>query len=751
MKTLPTIGTPPALARWVFLLSGSALLAACNGNNTTPDTKETLNDDSESIKLISGTSAEYLEQYLKGGLNQSSENFRVSPPTVINDSLGELAGADSDTAAEGASTSTNGFSETNTQVLGVDESDLVKYDGEHLYIASNQQYYYLYGIAFDTPTSSDADIEEETSLRDEGFAPSPSLNEPAKIRILETIQGSTPSATEIGSITLSETQGNITGLYLHKASNTQQMAVISSSHNYSWDAWGSYASWGNSKTFLTLFDINTPTNALQLNNIEIDGSLIDSRRIDNKLYLVTRYVPNIPSLNWNAYDDSSVEKNKQEIDALTLEELLPKTTTPDGSNKPLVSEDDCYIPESATEDYYSPELVTISSIDLEDPTNITSVCVAGYSSGIFASTEALYLFNDQWNQGTIVHKFGFTEQGTAYKGSGTVPGSLGWRAPSFRLSEKDGALVAISTVFPNVGIGFPTEPVLLEDITLVDADIADSIASDTVSNDSTSSDTSTAPIYPTHTITVLQEGDDDTLTTIATLPNESQPTVIGKPNEDIYAVRYIEDRAYIVTYQKTDPLYVVDLSDVTQPAITGELHIEGYSDYLHPIGEDYLIGVGKSSIVDGELAWIQGVQIGFFNVQDMTSPQLIKQVSIGSRGTETDVSYNHKAFSFLEVGDNSYRMTIPARVHDGEQNYPYVWTDWQYTALHLFDVTIGETSTMEAAGSVIAEQKSDDLPYSSYVELQRGIIHDDAVHYVYGDKVFSANWNNPSTTNTGAQ
>lgn len=62
--------------------------------------------------------------------------------------------------------------------------------------------------------------------------------------------------------------------------------------------------------------------------------------------------------------------------------------------------------------------------------------------------------------------------------------------------------------------------------------------------------------------------------------------------ERIYSARFSGDIGYFVTYYETDPLFRVDLSDPSNPVILGELEITGYSDYLHPWGDDKMVGIG---------------------------------------------------------------------------------------------------------------------------------------------------------------
>ncbi len=684
----------PSVPRRLAVLGLALLVSACHS-----DRQADADTSTPSVKLVPGQSPAVLETYLKSSLSGAT-----TESSKITNGL-ELA-AEATAANATARASETGYSQTNTQVSGVDEADLVKYDGRYLYVAVNP------GNSGDMRALSTATPATAASA--------------ARVRILATSQNGAPAATELASLALDSQQGEISGLYLHRnASNRSQLAVLSRPPSFGWNQWLRYDRWSNQHTYVSLFDVETPTSLTPVWSISIEGSLIDSRRIDNTLYLVTRHVPAVAGLQWYNNDAQSLAENKKIIDALTLADLLPRVQVQDTSPTPLVSSDNCYLPATSASDYYAPALVTISAINLDSPGDITSVCIGGHSSGLFASSKALYLFNDRWQTGTIIHKFGFTPAGPAYQGSGTLPGSLGWRAPAFRLSEKDGALIAVSTVFPGGGIDTLPAPVLL-----ADTPIGTRVAA-------------ASPTYPTHHLSVLKENAQQELVTLATLPNSAQPAAIGKPNEDIYGVRYIGNRAYIVTYRKTDPLYLIDLSDVTRPAIAGELHVEGYSDYLHPLGEDYLIGIGKSATVEADIAWYQGVQVGMFDVRDIAAPTLIRQISLGKRGSETQVSYDHKALGWLESAPGHYRLTLPIQVHDGVQSTAAERTPWHYTGLQLFDISLTAGATIAPAGVMVADKASAQSLYAPYVTPQRGILHGEAVHYVYGDKVFSAPWSAP--------
>ncbi|MDH3193150.1 MAG: beta-propeller domain-containing protein, partial [Acidimicrobiia bacterium] len=117
---------------------------------------------------------------------------------------------------------------------------------------------------------------------------------------------------------------------------------------------------------------------------------------------------------------------------------------------------------------------------------------------------------------------------------------------------------------------------------------------------------------------------------------------LGK-TEQIYSVRFMGDTAYVVTFRQTDPLYVLDLSDVTDPTVTGELKIPGYSAYLHPAGEGRLLGVGQAGDEDGRT---QGTQVSLFDVSDPNDPKLLDAVMIENAWSA--VEGDHLAFTMTE-------------------------------------------------------------------------------------------------------
>lgn len=100
--------------------------------------------------------------------------------------------------------------------------------------------------------------------------------------------------------------------------------------------------------------------------------------------------------------------------------------------------------------------------------------------------------------------------------------------------------------------------------------------------------------------------------------------------ESIHAVRYIEDTAYVITYEQTDPLFVIDLSAPTDPKILGEVEITGFSTMLVPIDENTLLGIGQhiGSPEDPEDSLTRiGVKLALFDVSDKANPKVLDSKS----------------------------------------------------------------------------------------------------------------------------
>lgn len=117
--------------------------------------------------------------------------------------------------------------------------------------------------------------------------------------------------------------------------------------------------------------------------------------------------------------------------------------------------------------------------------------------------------------------------------------------------------------------------------------------------------------------------------------------------EKIYSARYVGDKAYVVTFKQTDPLFVIDLSDSKNPQILGELKIPGYSTYLHPYDETHLIGFGYDTKENGTRVTTNGLKMSMFDVSDLSNPKELFKITVGDgKYTYSELTYNHKALLF---------------------------------------------------------------------------------------------------------
>lgn len=158
-------------------------------------------------------------------------------------------------------------------------------------------------------------------------------------------------------------------------------------------------------------------------------------------------------------------------------------------------------------------------------------------------------------------------------------------------------------------------------------------------------------------------------------------------DERIYSTRFMGEKLYMVTFKQIDPLFVIDLSNPQNPKVLGELKIPGYSTYLHPYLDGYLIGVGmdtKESEFGGVVT--NGVKVSLFDVQDVNNPKEVDNYIIGIQGSSSEVNNDHKAFLF---DSNRNMMVIPVSEVLFEEKYErgYGYTREMWYGAYVFDVS----------------------------------------------------------------
>ncbi len=136
------------------------------------------------------------------------------------------------------------------------------------------------------------------------------------------------------------------------------------------------------------------------------------------------------------------------------------------------------------------------------------------------------------------------------------------------------------------------------------------------------------------------------------------------PGERIYSTRFMGDKLYMVTYRQVDPFYVIDISSASKPEVLGYLKIPGYSSYLHPYDARTIIGIGMETKDLGDRVVNAGVKISLFDITDLKNPIEKDKLIIGTGNSNTDVSWDHKAFLFNKA-KNIMALPIMAETQNG--------------------------------------------------------------------------------------
>ena len=214
--------------------------------------------------------------------------------------------------------------------------------------------------------------------------------------------------------------------------------------------------------------------------------------------------------------------------------------------------------------------------------------------------------------------------------------------------------------------------------------------------------------------------------------------IVGKlgnlaPGERIYSARFIDKRAYLVTFKKIDPLFVIDLENPYDPRILGELKIPGYSDYLHPYDETHVIGIGKDTVDMGSFAWYQGVKIALFDVSDPENPIEISKYVIGDRGTDSYALSDHKAFLFSR---SKNLLVIPIELAEIDRSKypsgvpPNVYGDRVWQGAYVFHISVEDGLVLKGRIS-----HSDNTWLDQYYFVKRSLFIDDVLYTISDESV----------------
>ncbi len=213
------------------------------------------------------------------------------------------------------------------------------------------------------------------------------------------------------------------------------------------------------------------------------------------------------------------------------------------------------------------------------------------------------------------------------------------------------------------------------------------------------------------------------------------------PGESIFAVRFVDDKAYVVTFRKIDPLFVIDLSDPTAPSVSGFLEMPGFSDYLYPLDATHLVGLGKDAIpaVEGNWSWYQGLKLALYNVTDPTAPREAANVTLGDRGSDSEGLYDPHAFLYIPDRETVVVPVDLAIINAGQ--YPdgvpqWAWGTVVWQGVYLFHVNA--TTGIQTLGRVSQDNGTINAScswYGSPNEIRRSLYIGDVLYTISGTAV----------------
>jgi uncharacterized secreted protein with C-terminal beta-propeller domain len=224
------------------------------------------------------------------------------------------------------------------------------------------------------------------------------------------------------------------------------------------------------------------------------------------------------------------------------------------------------------------------------------------------------------------------------------------------------------------------------------------------------------------------------------------------PGENIYAVRFVGDMGYVVTFEQIDPLFAISFRDMTNPVILSALRVSGYSDYLYPLPGGYLIGVGKDAVPSssGDFAWYLGLKLSLFRVFDNGTSVQVSKYSIGDRGTDSPVLNDHLAFTFDPTTNVTVIPVLLAQV-SGNQTYspnsppPYGDPVWQ--GVYVFKVDASGFTLLGRVSQYPPSQNYGDSPNSS-LQIDRSVIIGNLLYTVSQGEVMVSDLSSFSTLAT---
>lgn len=557
------------------------------------------------VQLAHVSSCSQLQQHLRqrtsAWMNGELDRLEQELKDGVGGGCLELDGSPS--AGDASGPAPTSVSQTNNQVADVDEADLVKTDGQYLYLAQAKELRIV-----DAWPAADAHLAARVTLPGQAKK---LFVQGDRALVYVSVQNSAPNDYE-----------SFNG------------GARDCTYGYDCDFSGD-----GSGTQLAIFDISDRAAPQLLRTLRFPGSLIAARRIGSTVHTVVSIRSlGVPDLEFPQYCGGDAASDAAQLSLLkkTRSENQAKIDAATFALQALAFDGERALGDADCADFYQESagdgqgVTSLVSLDLasDDDPSVSHILSRG--GAVYAASDALYLSvsharssgsrwygDDSGDEASTVHEFriGDAPSSSAYLASGLVPGRV---LNQFSMDQYQGALRIATTKghVPSPGVE--------------------------------------------STVSVLKR-------TGNALKVVGQVDHIA-PDEDIRSVRFDGARGYLVTFKKTDPLFVLDLADETAPAVVGELKIPGFSTYMHQLDATHLLALGYEADDMGSFAYFNGVQLQIFDVTEPTMPTLLHKQVYGTRGSSSSALTDHLGFTYL--ADRGL-LTLPLSVCDGGGNGQY--------------------------------------------------------------------------------
>ncbi len=612
-------------------------------------------DYSEIEQLFSQYSDNFKKYQAKQTVDDAVEFFtfgigsmKVMESGVLNDTN---ASASVDSGMSSSVTAQSNHGETYEQVQGVSEADIIKNDGEYLYvvkpsnadwIAFEEAFYSEYEKTtqageqstpgYDPSAETDTDDAQDKSGTQTTFERNskglpvlkyecgvsvvkPEKN--GKMKEIATVNVEKPEDEDIYYMEMMDmyvTSNKIIAVvncYKYGESSENSISAYNTYYGKSYF----YSHGGIELTMAVCFDITDKNAPVEEWRFYQDGEYISSRLIGNQFVVLSSYYVDIT-------DDKEI----------VIDNCVPTFACGNEEMKRISVGDVCVM-EGITDTSY----LFATTLDINDENSVKNQAVLGAGKDVYCTTENLYAVSTRYkNEGVVgevfgvttyttkVYKFDIRNYNISYLGCGEVEG---YTLNQFSIDEYNGYL-RIATSTGNWGENISNR------VYVLDSDL----------------------------------------------------NVVGKiegiaKGETIKSVRFNGDTGYVVTFEQTDPLFVIDLSNPEKPKVKGELKIPGFSTYLHPVGENLVLGVGVDGDENGQT---NGMKVSLFDVSDPENPIECDKITIDGLRTDNAMRYISSAAYY----------THKALCWDGTSNTMYIpygksnryWGTWSNEGFSSKDV-----------------------------------------------------------------